>query len=112
MRRFSCDTSPMQTLPHTRSCFVCGESNPSGLKLVMETDGERAFAQWRPALDHAGFMDTIHGGIISTVLDELMVWACAVKTRRFAYCAELSVRFQKPVRPGQATRVSAWLTAN
>ena len=27
----------MKLLPHTRSCFVCGESNPAGLKLRFET---------------------------------------------------------------------------
>lgn len=102
----------MQTLPHTRSCFVCGESNPRGLKLIMETDGECVYARWYPAQEHAGFMDTIHGGLISTVLDELMVWACAIKTRRFAYCAELTVRFQKPIRPAQEVRVSAQLESN
>src|SRR5436305_752733 len=38
----SCHWLPIanvKTLPHTRSCFVCGESNPVGLKLRFETDG-------------------------------------------------------------------------
>ena len=35
----------MKELPHTHSCFVCGESNPIGLNLRFETDGGIVF--WR-----------------------------------------------------------------
>ena len=89
----------MKTLPHTRSCFVCGESNPVGLKVRFETDGRIVQARFRPRPEHVGFKQTIHGGLIATLLDEIMVWACAVQTRRFAFCAELNVRFLNPVRP-------------
>ena len=30
-----------------------------------------------------------------------MVWACAVQVKRFAFCAELNVRFIQPLRPAQ-----------
>ncbi len=102
----------MRTLPHTKSCFVCGESNASGLRLRFETDGRVVVARFRAGADHVGFKGTIHGGIIATVLDEIMVWACAVQTQRFAYCAELNVRFANPLRPGQEVRASAELVSN
>ena len=91
----------MRALPHTHSCFVCGESNASGLKIRFETDGRLVQARFMPRPEHVGFKQTIHGGIIATLLDEIMVWACAVQTRRFAYCAELNVRFVNPLRPGE-----------
>jgi uncharacterized protein (TIGR00369 family) len=102
----------MRSLPHTNSCFVCGESNASGLRLRFETDGRVVQARFRARADHVGFKGTIHGGIIATVLDEIMVWACAVQTRRFAYCAELNVRFASPMRPGQEVIASAELASN
>jgi uncharacterized protein (TIGR00369 family) len=80
---------------------VCGESNPIGLKLRFETDGRIVQARFRPRAEHVGFKQTIHGGLIATLLDEIMVWACAVQTRRFAFCAELNVRFLNLVRPGE-----------
>jgi len=46
------------------------------------------------------------------VLDELMVWACAVQTKRFAYCAEMTVRFNRPLRPGRIVFASGELTSN
>jgi uncharacterized protein (TIGR00369 family) len=69
------------------------------LKVRFETDGRIVQARFRPRPEHVGFKQTIHGGLIATLLDEIMVWACAVQTRRFAFCAELNVRFLNPVRP-------------
>jgi len=102
----------MQTLPHTHSCFVCGESNPAGLNMRFETDGRIVRAQFRPQPQHIGFKGVVHGGIIATVLDEIMVWACAVQARRFAFCAEMSVRFLQPLAPGSEAIVTAELVTN
>jgi uncharacterized protein (TIGR00369 family) len=90
----------MQTLPHTRSCFVCGEFNPLGLKLRFQSDGQTVQTRFTPRPEHIGFKGVVHGGIVSTLLDEIMVWVCAVRTGHFAFCAELQVRFLRPVQPG------------
>ncbi len=102
----------MRTLPHTRSCFVCGESNPAGLNLRFETDGRIVRARVVPRPEHVGFRQTVHGGLISTLLDEAMVWACAVQTGRFGFCGELNVRFLQPVAPNQPVVASAELVAD
>ncbi len=102
----------MQELPHTRSCFVCGESNPAGLNLRFETDGKIVQARFVPRPEHVGFKATVHGGLMATILDEIMVWACAVQTNKFAFCAELNVRFLNPLRPGQEILVVGELVAN
>jgi len=99
-------------LPHTKSCFVCGLNNPISLKLDFETDGKIVQARFTPRPEHAGFKQTVHGGIISTVLDEAMVWACSMKTKRFAYCAELNVRFIQPARPGEELMIVGELVEN
>jgi acyl-coenzyme A thioesterase PaaI-like protein len=102
----------MQALPHTRSCFVCGEANPFGLKLRFETDGRLVRGTFTPRPEHNGFKGVVHGGMIATVLDEIMAWACAVQTRRFAFCAELNVRFLHPMSPGCECVVTGELVAN
>jgi uncharacterized protein (TIGR00369 family) len=102
----------MQVLPHTRSCFVCGESNPLGLQLRFHTDGRIVRAEFTPRPEHIGFKHVVHGGIVATLLDEIMVWACAVQTKQFAFCAELTVRFQQPLRPGDKTVATAELVSN
>src|SRR6185503_11109173 len=95
----------MTELPHTKSCFVCGESNAIGLNLRFETDGRVVQARFTPRQEHVGFKQTVHGGLTATVLDEIMVWACAVATKRFAFCAEFTVRFLKPLKPGEEVLV-------
>jgi uncharacterized protein (TIGR00369 family) len=102
----------MRELPHTHSCFVCGQSNPFGMNLRFQTDGRIVQTRFRPRPEHVGFQQTVHGGIIATLLDEIMVWACAVPTRRFAYCAELTVRYVNPARPGQDLVATGELLVN
>lgn len=102
----------MRELPHTHSCFVCGEANPLGLKLRFETDGRIVQARFRPRPEHIGFKNVVHGGLWATVLDEIMVWACAVNTRKFAYCAEFTVRFLQPASPDAEVLVTGELAAN
>lgn len=105
-------SAAMKQLPHTRSCFVCGESNLRGLNLRSETDGKIVRTQFAFGSEHVGFKQTVHGGLTATLLDEIMTWACAVQSRRFAYCAELNVRYLQPVRPQQQIIASAELVAN
>ncbi len=102
----------MRALPHTRSCFVCVDANASVFKLRFETDGRLVQARFLPRAEHVGFRQTVHGGIIATLLDEIMVWACAVQTRRFAYCAELNVRFISPLRPGEEVLATGEMASN
>ena len=102
----------MKLLPHTRSCFVCGEANPAGLKLRFETDGRLVQTRFVPRPEHVGFRQTVHGGLVATLLDEIMVWACAVQAKRFAFCAELNVRFLNPVRPDDPVVARGELVSN
>lgn len=102
----------MQTLPGTKSCFICGRQNPHGLNLRFETDGIRVQTTFVPGPTHVGFRNTVHGGIIAALLDEVMVWACGVTTKRFAYCAEMTVRFAHPLPPGMAALAVGELVSN
>ena len=99
----------MEKLPHSKSCFVCGSQNRSGLKLQFETNGSEVRTTWVPRPDYAGFQQVIHGGVVATLLDEIMVWACGVRTGKFTYCAELTVRYNLPVRPEQPVTATAEL---
>jgi uncharacterized protein (TIGR00369 family) len=102
----------MIKLPHTRSCFVCGLHNPVGLKLDLETDGHLVRTRFLAKAEYAGFRETLHGGIIATVLDEVMVWACGIQTKRFAYSVELNFRFLQPARSGEMLEAIGELVQN
>ena len=77
-----------------------------------ETDGKIVTAKFIPLPEYIGFKGVVHGGLIATVLDEIMVWACAVQTKRFAFCAEMNVRFLNPMSPGSEVTVIGELVSN
>ena len=61
----------MEKQPNSRMCFLCGLENPIGLKLAFYTDDEgRCIAHFRPREEHQGYPGHLHGGIISSLLDE------------------------------------------
>ena len=99
----------MQSLPHTFGCFVCGLQNPQGLRLDFVSDARVVESCFQFRKEHCGFRGTVHGGLIATVLDEVMAWVIGVHARRFAYCAELNTRFLSPAAPGVDLRVRAEL---
>jgi acyl-coenzyme A thioesterase PaaI-like protein len=63
----------MEKQPNSRMCFVCGIDNPIGLHLAFYTDDEgRCIAHFRPKPAHQGYPGQLHGGVISSLLDEAM----------------------------------------
>ena len=100
----------MEKQPNSRMCFVCGIDNPIGLKLKFYTDAEgRCIARFRPKPEHQGYPGHLHGGIISTLLDETMG---RVLTPRnvFALTGRLEIKFRKPVPLDQELTVVGELT--
>ena len=90
-------------------CFGCGQQNPIGLKLTFfeQPDGS-VYADWTPQRVHQGYEGMSHGGMITTVLDEVMGWANYVR-KLWAVTGTINVRFRKPVRIGDDLRARAWV---
>jgi uncharacterized protein (TIGR00369 family) len=87
-------------------CFACGSENPVGLRLLPDRGEGRCEIRWTPRREHQGFQDILHGGIISTLLDEAMAHA-VLSVIPGAATASLVVTFKKPVRPGREVTVRA-----
>ena len=84
-------------------CFVCGKSNPIGLKLDFAFEGEEYVTYFTPRKEHQGWVDIAHGGIISTVLDEVMARYVYVLGHN-AVTGEITVRLKRPARIGRRLR--------
>jgi len=92
-------------------CFVCGPNNPRGLQLRFEGQGAgETSATWIPVSAWEGFRGIIHGGLVSTVLDEAMSKAVAGMGIE-ALTADLRVRFRQPVTSGDAFIVRGWIVS-
>ena len=89
-------------MPHSTTCFVCGESNEIGLKCKFFTD-EHDHVHLNPIVDrgYSGFMDVVHGGIQSAMLDEAMGWCGVIQgdSEELFFTRELTLKFRKSVPP-------------
>jgi len=81
-------------------CFVCGPKNPIGLKLDFTFNGKTISTQFAPQKEHQGYMNIVHGGIISTLLDEVMV-KLAIEMDMPAVTAHMDIRLRKAVNVGE-----------
>lgn len=90
----------MKSVKDDNRCFACGKSNPIGLKLDFETDGEYTISHLRFNENFAGWEGIVHGGILSTVLDEVMVKSANSKGFT-CVTAELNIRYKKPCHTGE-----------
>jgi hypothetical protein len=57
------------------NCFACGTTNPIGLNLTFYRRGEYVCSDIKLGRNYEGWENMAHGGIISTLLDEVMGWA-------------------------------------
>jgi len=89
------------------NCFGCGRRNDAGLRLEFTDDpeGNGVQAAFTPALRVEGYTGMVHGGIITTVLDEVMAWSL-YRHGIWAVTGELTTRYRKPIRIGQPTVAS------
>ena len=107
-------------------CFACGKENPIGLRLDIQTmkleqpneAGENLLVRTEctPHSHFQGWADFIHGGILSTLLDEVITYvAIAVRRSRpllLAHCAgpavtaQLDIRFNQPAPVGSKLLVT------
>jgi acyl-coenzyme A thioesterase PaaI-like protein len=91
-------------------CFGCGRQNPIGLKLTFFEDGEQVWAPWTPCHEHQGYEGIVHGGLITTVLDEVMGWAIYVR-KLWAVTGSMNIHFRKPVQIGEPLTARAWVAS-
>jgi len=103
-------TLPDGTLPWTRSCFVCGESNPHGLQLQSRLEGGFVVLRHTTREADRGYKHLVHGGISMTLLDEVMTWIAMVEAGRLCVAAEMSIRLHREVPVRTALTATAGLT--
>lgn len=87
--------------PH--HCFACGELNEHGLHLVIHTDPDGSWIETTLAPAFQGWDSVAHGGIVATILDEVMAWS-VIGRGTWGVTARLSVAFRRPIPTGRAIR--------
>jgi acyl-coenzyme A thioesterase PaaI-like protein len=89
-----------------RYCYACGDLNPIGLHLHFRMEDEWAIATFEALRDHQGYPGYVHGGVVSSLLDEAMGWATYGRGI-WALTAKLETRFRGIVSTGRPLEVRA-----
>jgi uncharacterized protein (TIGR00369 family) len=89
----------LKPLPNSsnHNCFGCSPINPSGLRMQFYTNGEAVFSTVTVPGHLCGWNQLVHGGVLSTILDEIMSWAGIYLLKKITLTKSLTVDFIKPV---------------
>jgi uncharacterized protein (TIGR00369 family) len=100
-------SEPVLTLPDVRiggsrivlaphNCFACGTLNTHGLHLELHAADDRCWTEITLDRRFEGWEGMAHGGIVCTLLDEVMAWAL-VDHDLWGVTARMRVDFRRPV---------------
>ncbi len=98
-------------MPSYRGCFVCGQDNRFGLQARFLYDGGRAICEISPSAQFEGWRGILHGGVTSSLLDEVMIKAI-MASDVYVVTAELTVKYQRPAPMGQRLIFRGWITSH
>lgn len=90
-------------------CFACGPKNPIGLKLECKEQDNKYIAYFISKPEHQSYNHTVHGGIISTLIDEVTAGYINIKTGLPAFTAKLEVRFRQHTPIGEKLLIQGWI---
>lgn len=90
------------------NCFGCGSDNPIGLKLIYRIEGENVVTDFVPQEEHQGWPGITHGGIITSLLYEVME-NYPYQNGIVAMMRGMETRFRKPISTGQKITAKSWL---
>ena len=79
------------------NCFGCSPDNPWGLKMDFYEDGDCIFSDWQPKDNYQGYHNILHGGIQSTLMDEIASWYVFARLKTAGVTTKINVKFLKPV---------------
>jgi uncharacterized protein (TIGR00369 family) len=99
--------------PNSRMCLVCGLKNSFGLHAAYyELDNNELLAVFRPRAEHQSYPGRLHGGIISTILDETIGRAIMMYAddEVWGVTVDLQIRFKKPVPLDEELKVVGRIT--
>ncbi len=84
-------------------CFGCSPDNKLGLQMEFFEDGDYVISKWLPKDHLAGYGNILHGGIQSTLMDEIASWVVYVKAKTAGVTATLNVKYKSTVYTDRGT---------
>src|SRR4029079_19140855 len=82
-------------------CFGCGPNHPFGFRLDFRVEGDEVVTDFVPTEAHESAPTVMHGGLVTTLADELAGWVVIALRDKFGFTGKMKSRFAWPVRTGQ-----------
>lgn len=92
--------------PAYNMCFACGTENPIGLHLHFFPLPQGCLSLFTPSREHQSYNDRMHGGLIMTLMDEVMGNYLFLKDGIPAYTGKMESRFRQPILIGETVLIT------
>ena len=93
-----------------QQCYACGKRNAHGLQMEFRIEGDTIVSDFQPEIYHQGFPGVLHGGIVSTLMDEVLNRTSLLADHpQWTMTGRLEVRFRRQVPCGPVLRLRARL---
>lgn len=87
------------------TCFGCGPANDHGLKMKFFGNDEMIYSDITVPDYLLGWNGVVHGGILSTMLDEVMGWSAIYLLKKFILTKNMTVNYYRPVFVGETLHI-------
>lgn len=90
--------NPYEFLPE-HGCFCCSSKNPIGLNLNFWYDqvNQTVETRWFPNSHYQGYHGVLHGGIQSTLMDEVASWSIYILEGTAGVTQSMEIFYSKPL---------------
>lgn len=89
-----------EKLSDDQYCFACGTLNPIGLRMEVSFHDNKAYSRLSLKREFQGWSDIVHGGVMATILDEIMAHAVLHYVGQ-AVTTSLQVTYRAPLKVGE-----------
>ena len=78
-------------------CVGWAPNNESCRKMEVNEDGDEIVSKWVPEARFQGWLNTLHGGIQATLLEEICAWVIARKLQTAGVTSRMETQYLKPI---------------
>ena len=98
-------------LSDNKLCFACGQNNEHGLHMKIGYQDDKAVCRLTLPSHFQGWEEMAHGGIASTILDEIMAYA-VIHFLGLGVTLRMETTFRQAVPLGQELEAVGWVVEN
>ena len=101
--------TPIQNFDTEGECFACGPNNPFGLHMTFYKNEQTVYSWVNVPRQLCGWQNILHGGIISTISDEVMSWTAHHLIKKLIMTRSITIDFLRPLYAETDIRAEGWI---